>query len=121
MDGMAEGRMARRVASELLECARLLTSGNLEQRELYFYVIGNDGFRRRMVEPVIANLRRKVAKGVYDARLAEKAFLHVADEAARSYAKEFADEDAWADIFPRQDRKGVAKDLFGYYEEEIMG
>ena len=62
-------------------------------RELVLYAENDSRIYRNKTLPVIANLKRKVAKGVFDKELAVKAFQYVADDAAKQYKKEFPAED----------------------------
>ena len=68
---------------------------------------------------VIANLKKKFKKGVYNAERAVKAFEHVAEYAAKEYAREFSDSSEWFTIFNAATRRETAKELLCYYTEEI--
>lgn len=68
---------------------------------------------------VIANLRKKFQKGTYNAEKAVKAFEHIAEYAAKEYAREFSEPSEWYIIFNAATRRKAAKELLEGYTEEI--
>lgn len=62
---------------------------SIAARELALYAVNDGDLYRSRALPIIANLRRKRAKGTYDAALAVKAWRHLADDAAKAYSREF--------------------------------
>ena len=90
-------------------------------RELVLYAENDSRIYRNKTLPVIANLKRKVAKGVFDKELAVKAFQYVADDAAKQYKKEFpAEDDGTYDYnFNPATREEVARQLLDLYMEQI--
>lgn len=97
------------------------TSVNLDSvRELELYAVNTGDLYRRMVSPIIENLRKKAAKGQYDKEKAVKAFSYVADEAARMYHREFCGSGKYYDVFNAATRHEVAKGLEEYYRDEIF-
>lgn len=90
-------------------------------RELVLYAENDSRIYRNRTLPVIANLKRKVAKGVFDKELAVKAFQYVADDAAKQYKKEFpAEDDGTYDYnFNPATREEVARQLLDRYIEQI--
>lgn len=97
------------------------TSVNLDSvRELELYAVNTGDLYRRMVSPIIENLRKKAAKGQYDKEKAVKAFSYVADEAARMYHREFCCRGKYYDIFNAATRWEVSKRLEEYYKDEIF-
>lgn len=90
-------------------------------RELVLYAENDSRIYRNKTLPVIANLKRKVAKGVFDKELAVKAFQYVADDAAKQYKKEFPAEDdgTYNYNFNPATREEVARQLLDRYMEQI--
>ena len=88
-------------------------------RELVL-VITNDGdLYRERTTPMIENLKKKVAKGVYDREKAVKLWQYLADEGVRRYGKEYGPGYSVAWLSPAT-RRAIAEQLRDYYEEEIM-
>lgn len=95
-------------------------SGGDEQRELELYTINDGDIYRQRIQPILANLRRKIKKGTYDAAKAVKLWGYAADAGAQKYNKEFGDAKGKIDqIFKKADRMAVAKSLQEHYEEEL--
>lgn len=61
------------------------------------------------------NLRRKLEKGTYEPALAPKAWLHLADEGAKRYTREFGSD---SPIFNAATRRALAESLARAWEEE---
>ena len=85
-----------------------------EARELFLYATNDGDLYRQMISPIIANLKRKVAKGIYDAEKAIDAFYHVATEASNHYCRDFGYK------FSVQDRFTAAVEMADYYSEEVF-
>ena len=85
-----------------------------ESRELFLYATNDGDLYRQMVTPIIANLKKKAAKGVYDHEKAIDAFYYVATEASRHYFRDFGYK------FGVTDRYTVACEMADYYEEEVF-
>lgn len=85
-----------------------------ESRELFLYATNDGDLYRSMISPIIANLKRKAEKGVYDAEKAVDAFYPVATEASRHYNRDFGYS------FSVTDRFTVAVDMADYYKEEVF-
>lgn len=81
--------------------------------ELTLYIINDSQLYRGSIMPVVRNLARKKAKGIYDKDLAIKAFEYVAKAGADKYRK------AFGDIFYPATRNAVAKELLNEYEQYI--
>ena len=89
--------------------------------ELYLYIVNDSDLYHRKTLPIIANLKRKYKKGTYDPELAVKLWMHLADEGARQYKKEFgSDPDEPHYLFNRAVRMDVARELRDRYEEDVM-
>lgn len=84
-----------------------------EARELFLYATNDGDLYRQMITPVITNLKKKLAKGVYDADKAVDAYYHIATEASNKYYKDFGY------AFGVADRFTVAVDMEAYYREEV--
>lgn len=82
--------------------------------------IDNDGrLYEQMTKPIQKNLANKMANGQYDRVLAEKAFMNLADEGAKRYAKEHASSPSeWHTIFDTATRRWVARRFAEEFETE---
>ena len=93
-----------------------------KKAENYFIYIYSDGrIYARLTVPVIKNLAKKYAKGIFDTEKAIKAFYNVATEGAKAYAREYAHIEEMNKIFTVADRKATACALLEYYWENING
>ena len=84
-----------------------------EARELFLYATNDGDLYRHMTTPVITNLKKKLAKGIYDTDKAVDAYYHIATEASKKYEKDFDY------AFGVADRFTVAVDMEAHYREEI--
>lgn len=84
-----------------------------ESRELFLYATNDGDLYRHMTTPVVTNLKKKLAKGVYDVEKAVDAYYHIATEASNKYYKDFGYK------FSVADRYTVAVDMEAYYKEEV--
>ena len=88
-------------------------------RELELFTENEQSFYNQMYLPIIKNLTKKKNKGVYDSELAVKAFMHLVDEAAKKYVREFgATGERVRDVFNRATREQVAREFRDKFESE---
>jgi hypothetical protein len=78
--------------------------------ELDLFIMNNEDLYRRRFMPIIQNLKKKIARNVYDHEKAKKLWMYLIDDAAKEYVKEFGnpDEDV-KDMFPKETRLRVAE------------
>ena len=88
--------------------------------ELDSFLMNNEDLYRRRFMPIISNLKRKIRKGIYDHDKAQKLWMYLVDDAAKQYVSEFgaADQDV-KDMFPKETRMAVAKNLADREKENI--
>jgi len=90
-------------------------------RELALWTENEGELYRRMAQPIIRNLAKKMKKGVYDADKAITAFEHLATEGAKSYHREFGSPgQRWHDLFSKATRRMAAQQLRDGYMEQIQ-
>ena len=78
--------------------------------ELDTYIKNNEDLYRRRFMPIISNIRRKLAKNVYDHEKAQTLWMYLVDDAAKEYVKEFGStQDDIATMFPKETRQQVAR------------
>jgi hypothetical protein len=78
--------------------------------ELDSFIMNNEDLYRRRFMPIISNLKRKIAKGIYDHDKAQTLWMYMVDDAAKQYVKEFGDPGSDVkDMFPKETRLQVAK------------
>ncbi len=88
--------------------------------ELDSFIQNDEGLYRRRFMPIISNMRRKMAKGIYDDEKAIKLWMYLVDDAARKYVQEFGSMDTDVkDMFPKETRLQVAKILRDREKENI--
>jgi hypothetical protein len=96
-----------------------------EAWELYLFGVNDADLYRQRVEPILANLKKKIKKGTYDETLALKLWRYAADDAAQQYTKEY---DARPNrmvrgssfgVFTVPMRKEVALLMQSHYEDEL--
>lgn len=93
--------------------------GNVEATELKLF-IDNDGvLYKQKTTPIQQNLSKKFLKGTYDHAKSVKLWMHLADNGAKKYAREYASPTEWNTIFPRSTRLAVAKDLADEWYAEL--
>ncbi|MFK4135983.1 hypothetical protein ACI2KR_27415 [Pseudomonas luteola] len=90
-----------------------------EAKELFLFAINTSSLYETRSVPICRNLAKFLAKGEYKANKAINAWKPVADDAAKAYAKEFANRADWNRIFSVEDRNQCARSLAVYYEEHI--
>ena len=78
-------------------------------RELDLYIMNSEELYRRKFMPIILNLKRKMAKGIYDHEKAVKLWMYLVDDAAKEYVKEFGSQsEDVKDMFPLETRLHLA-------------
>ena len=78
--------------------------------ELDSFIMNDEDLYRRRFMPIIANIKRKMKRGVYDHEKAQKLWMYLIDDAARKYVQEFGTEGQdVADMFPKETRLQVAR------------
>ena len=78
--------------------------------ELDTYIMNNEELYRRRFMPIMSNIKRKVAKNVYDHEKAQTLWMYLVDDAAKEYVKEFGStQDDIATMFPKETRQQVAR------------
>jgi hypothetical protein len=78
--------------------------------ELDTYIMNNEELYRRRFMPIISNIRRKLAKNVYDHEKAQKLWMYLVDDAAKEYVKESGStQDDVGNMFPKETREQVAR------------
>lgn len=87
--------------------------------ELVLYADNDAQLHRSSHQPIIANLKKKAAKGVYDHAKATKLWGYHADRAAQKYAKDHGDGTPWHKMFSPSDRKQAAKSFADDNKGEI--
>jgi len=78
--------------------------------ELDSFIMNDEDLYRRRFMPIISNIKRKIAKNVYDHEKAQKLWMYLVDDAAKKYVQEFgsAGQDV-KDMFPKETRLQVAR------------
>ncbi len=80
--------------------------------ELKLYINNNEDLYRKKFMPIIANIKRKIKRGVYNHEMAPKLWMYLVDEAAVQYVDEFGSPDQDVkDMFPKELRMEIAKQL----------
>ena len=78
--------------------------------ELDTFIMNNEELYRRRFMPIISNIKRKLAKNVYDHEKAQKLWMYLVDDAAKEYVKEYGStQDDVRDMFPKETRMQVAR------------
>jgi len=90
-----------------------------EADELVLYADHDEPLYRQSFQPIIANLKKKIAKGTYSPTMAVKLWRYHADRAAQKYAKEFGG--TWHKIFSTRDRQEAAEHWEQYARREYLG
>lgn len=88
-------------------------------RELVLYII-NKAQLNNQVQSTIRNLKRKVARNMYDPDKAVDAFMYVAKDGAKMYDKEYGSYSGSSTWLNRDTLKAIATELRDYYEEQIF-
>ena len=78
--------------------------------ELDSFIMNNERLYRQRFMPIISNIKRKLAKNVYDHEKAQKLWMYLVDDAAKEYVKEFGStQDDVSNMFPKETRMQVAR------------
>jgi hypothetical protein len=90
-----------------------------EANELLLFIENDADLYRQQHVPIQKNLMRKIAVGKYDQAKAEKLFMHLVENGAKFYAKNYGDKSTpWHKMFTMKDRKAVAKQLAYQFKME---
>lgn len=87
-----------------------------EMEELQLYIDNDKNLYRQRYIPILKNLSKKMKKGNYDSKLAAKGFMHLVNDGAKKYAKEF-DEDV--KMFPKKEREKLAAEYAKDFEVQF--
>jgi len=88
--------------------------------ELQQYIENDGGLYRRMTQPIMKNMMKKMLKGQYDSGRSVKAWMYLVDAGAKQYNKEFGSPGVrWNDVFPKNVRAAVAAAMAADFEEEV--
>lgn len=85
-----------------------------EAHELFLYAINDGDLYRNMVSPIIENMKKKAAKGIYNKEKAVDAFYYAANQASKDYYRDFGYN------FSVQNRFTVAVEMVEYYTDEMF-
>ncbi len=94
-------------------------------RELELYIVNDGTLYRQSVQPIIANLAKKIRKGKYDKAKAVKLWQYAADFGAQRYTQEFGGSygkhsgNGSYGAFSAPTRRTVAAALQEYYQDEL--
>jgi len=89
-------------------------------KELVLHADNDSHLYRSSHEPIMKNLAKKHAKGVYDSEKAKKLWGYHADRAAQSYAKEHGDKHTpWHKMFTPEHRKEAAAHWEEHHREDL--
>lgn len=99
--------------------ARLNRDMSSEAEELVLFADNDSKLYHQRTLPILANLKKRVAKGKYDPALARKLWAYQADDAAKRYEKEFLNPGEWNKVFPPAVRREAAAHWEAYYRDEI--
>ena len=88
-----------------------MTIDQVAAEELKLYADNTYRVYNNYYLPIVANLEKKLAKGIFDKEKAVKAFMYLVDFAAKLYHKEFCSSGiAWYQVFDKATREHVAKE-----------
>ena len=95
---------------------------HVSARELALFAVNDGELYRRQTTPIIANLKRKIKRGVYESSKALKLWGYLAESAAKDYAKQFGGaRDKWSEMFPPDTRREAAAQIAKHYNDAIKG
>ncbi len=91
-----------------------------EARELALFIVNDGDLYRQQAQPIIKNLRKKIAKGTYDGTKALKLWGYLANSGAQKYTKEFggSGNGSYGSFSPAH-RRDAAHELAAAYEDEL--
>ena len=83
--------------------------------ELSMFILNDAQIYKSRILPVIKNMKRKVASGKFDKKLAIKAFSYAVADGIKKYSQTF-------DVIKpsKQDKEEIAKTLYDHYQTAIM-
>ena len=83
--------------------------------ELSMFILNDAQIYKSRILPVIKNMKRKVASGKFDKKLAIKAFSYAVADGIKKYSKTF-------DVVKpsRQDKEQIANTLYDHYQSAMM-
>ncbi len=85
------------------------------RQELVIWIDNNENLYNNKTRDFWGNLKRKLAKGVYDPKKAEVLFKYLADRSAKDYDQ----KNKLKNTFTPNDRRAVAKLLREDFEDEM--
>jgi hypothetical protein len=88
-------------------------------KELVLHADNDSHLHRSSHEPIMKNLAKKHAKGVYDSEKAKKLWGYHADRAAASYHKEYSGVGKWHEMFPKRVRDEAASHWEEHHREDL--
>jgi hypothetical protein len=86
--------------------------------ELVLYITNDGRLYRQRTQPIIRNLRRKIAAKNFNQQMAYKAWMYLADAGSVKYTREFGSAGD-RNLFDVPTRWAAAKELHEHYQEEI--
>ena len=98
------------------ETEQVIEGDGVMIRELGLYIANNGDMYRQRIQPIIKNMRRKLAKGIYDEKLAAKGFMHAVTDGIKRYNKEYG---AGSMKLSKSEKEEVALILLRDYQDEI--
>ena len=91
-----------------------------DAKELAMYADNNERLYNTSHVPIVKNLQKKMAKGIYDQMMARKLWGHHADRAAQEYHKEHGTvEHPWHKMFPPETRRQTAAHFESAHREQV--
>ena len=88
--------------------------------ELDSFIMNTEDLYRRRFMPIIANLRRKMKKNIYDHEKAQKLWMYMVDDAAREYVQQFGSQGQDVkDMVTKETRLKVAQVIADREKENI--
>ena len=95
---------------------------HVSARELALFTINDGDLYHRQTLPIIANLKRKIKRGIYDPSKALKLWGYLAESAAKDYVKQLcATGERWFDMFPPDTRREAAALIANHYYDTVQG
>jgi len=91
-----------------------------EAKELALHADNDPHLYRSSHIPIVKNLQKKMAKGIYEQEAARKLWGYHADRAAHSYHKEHGTPDhPWHKMFPPETRREAAHHFESAHREQV--
>ena len=116
----SEFRIKKSYVPEELELSEEYHKLSDTAKELVLHADNDSHLYRSSHEPIMKNLAKKHAKGVYDSEKAKKLWGYHADRAAQSYAKEHGDKHTpWHKMFTPEHRKEAAAHWEEHHREDL--